>query len=180
MQFDLSDRETIFSSLPPGGIGAEIGVDFGEFSKVIRRNAKPRLFYLVDVWIEQSMAVCGHDPANYRQEIKDAAYRQVLGWFMTDEGMKVVKEFSEIAAPMFPDAYFDWAFIDANHLRCYEDIQSWWPKVKSGGWLMGHDYCTVGDYITVKKSVDRFVAETGLPLLTTDDEIYKCWIIQKP
>ncbi len=78
IQFDLTDRETIFSSLPRGGVGAEIGVDFGEFSKVILRNAEPRLFYLVDCWVEQPVEVTGHDPANYRQEIKDAAYRHAV------------------------------------------------------------------------------------------------------
>ncbi len=180
MSFDLRDRETIFTSLSPGGIGAEIGVDFGDFSMIMRRNATPRLFYLIDCWEQQPTEVTGHDPANYKQETKDAAYRQVLGRFLADEGMRVVKEFSEIAAPMFPDGYFDWVYIDANHLRCYEDIQFWWPKVKSGGWLLGHDYCMVGDFIRVKESVDRFISETGLPLLTTDDLIYKCWIIGKP
>lgn len=36
----------------------------------------------------------------------------------------------------------DIAFIDAGHDydSCLEDIRLWWPLVKSGGYLTGHDY----------------------------------------
>jgi hypothetical protein len=179
MQWDLRDRETIFASLPRGGIGAEIGVDWGEFSKVIFQRAEPRLLYLIDCWEEQPVEIYGHDPANSAHDVK---YKQCLRWFATNEQIRMIKAYSLDAAPCFPDQYFDWLYIDANHLQCYADIRAWWPKVKSGGWMMGHDYVTggVGDYITVAKDVDRFVAETGLPVLLTDDEIYKNWIVQKP
>jgi hypothetical protein len=93
--------------------------------------------------------------------------------------VKIVKAFSEEAAPCFPENYFDWFYIDANHMQAYKDIQLWWPKIKSGGFLMGHDYCA-NEFITVQVDVDRFISETGLPLLVTDDPVFKCWIIQKP
>jgi len=37
---------------------------------------------------------------------------------------------------------FDMIFIDANHTYedCLADIQRWWPLVKKGGVLAGHDY----------------------------------------
>ncbi len=179
IQFDLQNRETIFASLPRGGVGAEIGVDWGEFSKIIFREARPRLLYLVDCWEKQSEKVYGHDPANSAHDVK---YRQCLQWFTTDEQIKMVKAYSLDAALLFPDGYFDWLYLDANHLQCYADMLAWWPKVKSGGCFMGHDYVKggVGDFITVADDVDRFVAETGLPLLLTEDPIYQNWIIQKP
>ena len=182
VDFDLTDRETIFTSLPRGGVGAEIGVDFGEFSKVILRNAEPRLLYLVDCWEQQPTEVTGHDPANYRQEIKDAAYHQVLGWFLADKRVRVVKGYSEKVAPLFPDDFFNWLYLDANHLRCGADLRAFWPKIKPGGWIMGHDYVTggVGDFITVQADVDEFSAEHKLPMLLTDDPIYKNYVIQKP
>jgi len=168
----------MFASLPKGGVGAEIGVDWGEFSKSILMNADPRLLYLIDCWEIQPEQVYGHDPANSQQDIK---YRQCLQWYTTNERTKMVKAYSLDAATLFPNEYFDWLYIDANHLQCALDIQAWWPKVKPGGWLMGHDYVKggVGDFITVADDVDAFVAEAGLPLILTEDEIYQNWIVQK-
>jgi hypothetical protein len=36
----------------------------------------------------------------------------------------------------------DFIYIDANHAYDFvkEDIECWYPKVKPGGWVMGHDY----------------------------------------
>lgn len=180
IEFNLADRETIFTSLPRGGVGAEIGVDTGDFSEIILRNAEPSLLFLVDCWKYLPVEVYGNDPANKPQVTKDQDYRHVFSKFLADPRVRVLKAFSIEAAAMFPDNFFDWIYLDANHLQCYEDIQAWWPRVKPSGILAGHDYCTVGDYIRVKEAVDRFVAETGLPLLTTDDPIYKCWIIERP
>ena len=46
------------------------------------------------------------------------------------------------AARCFEDGELDFVFIDGEH--SYEaakaDIETWWPKVRSGGILMGHDY----------------------------------------
>lgn len=37
---------------------------------------------------------------------------------------------------------FDVIFIDAQHdyEHCLQDIRLWWPKVRPGGYLCGHDY----------------------------------------
>jgi len=180
MTFDLRDRNTLFASLPKGGIGVEVGVDNGGFSAVILRFSLPNLLYLVDCWEHQPEAVCGSDPGNQPQPIKDDLYQKVLEKFLLHPAVRIVKAYSVSAALTFPDEYFDWVFLDANHLRCAEDIVAWWPKIKRGGYLMGHDYCTLGDFIRVKTDVDEFVSATNLPLLVTEDPIYKCWIVRKP
>lgn len=179
---DLTHRESIFSSQPRGGIGAEIGVAWSEFSKDILRLAEPSLLYLIDCWEHLPEEVTGHDPANSDQANKDGQYYQALSRFLTDPRVRVVKAFSQRVAPCFPDGYFDWLYIDANHLQCYADMLAWWPKVKTGGWMMGHDYCMVGDFITVQRDVDRFAKLYALPLLVTVDEgtAYKNWLLQKP
>ena len=175
---NLPDRESLFAALPKGGIGAEIGVDWGTWSLEILKLAEPRLLYLIDCWEIQPVEVYGHDPANTQQDIK---YRQCLGWFTTDERVKMVKAFSQDAATLFPDGYFDHLYIDANHLQCYADMTAWWPKVKPGGYMLGHDYVVggVGDFITTAVDVDRFVAEHGLHLQLTTDAVYQNWILTK-
>jgi hypothetical protein len=49
---------------------------------------------------------------------------------------------SEEAAPKIPDGSLDFAYIDANHAYEYvkRDIELWWPKIRDGGMLAGHDY----------------------------------------
>ena len=182
MKFDLSNRDTIFASLPKGGVGAEIGVDAGIFSEAILRLANPRLLCLVDSWAHLPKTTTGSDPANYDQATKDAFYREVYQKFLHDGRVRVLRAFSLDAAQLFRDSTFDWVFIDANHLQCYQDIQAWWRTVRPGGWIIGHDYVTggVADFVTVQADVDRWVAETGLPLLLTDDKIWKCWLVEKP
>jgi len=182
---DLSHRDSLFASLTPGGIGAEIGVDWGDYSRRIMELAQPRLMFLIDVWCDQPAEIIGHDPANSLQDVK---YWQCLQRYTTDERYRMVKFKSPEIASVFPDGYFDWAYIDANHLLAYEDATAWWKKIRPGGILMGHDYCTpgttngcVGDYITVKPDIDRWVAEMGLKMYLTveTDTDYHNWIVFK-
>lgn len=46
------------------------------------------------------------------------------------------------AARTFADGSLDFVYIDGNHTResVLEDCRAWWPKIKPGGTLAGHDY----------------------------------------
>lgn len=46
------------------------------------------------------------------------------------------------AAPMVPDGWADFLFIDAGHsfAAVTADIEAWERKVRPGGWIGGHDY----------------------------------------
>lgn len=46
------------------------------------------------------------------------------------------------AAPLVPDGWADFVFIDAGHSyeAVRQDITDWLPKVAPGGWFGGHDY----------------------------------------
>lgn len=178
-ELDLRNRDTLVGSFPHGGIAAEIGVRDGEFAKVILRNNKPRRLYLIDCWEEQSREVYGLDPSNTDGAGQQRRHARVLSRFAADQRVVVLKSFSEPAAEMFADQYFDWLYIDANHLRTDKDIAAWFPKIKPGGWLSGHDYTVVGDYIKTKPMVDRFVEASGLRLYVTPGEGYPSWAIQK-
>jgi predicted O-methyltransferase YrrM len=58
----------------------------------------------------------------------------------------------------------DFVFIDADHSYegCKADIEAWFPKVKPGGLLSGHDYDNP-DFpeFGVKRAVDEFAARHG-------------------
>jgi len=78
---------------------------------------------------------------------------------------KIMRMSSEEAAQLFPkrffpDGYFDFVYIDADHTydMVKNDIQLWLPIVKKGGLIGGHDYgfpdeiCRYGG---VQKAVDE-------------------------
>jgi cephalosporin hydroxylase len=51
---------------------------------------------------------------------------------------------------------FDLVYIDASHLEenVVADLEAWYPKVRAGGLLCGHDW---GYYEGVEKAVHRFL-----------------------
>jgi SAM-dependent methyltransferase len=59
------------------------------------------------------------------------------------------------AVDRYEDRSLDFVFIDGSHEYgdVKEDISVWYPKVKKGGTIAGHDYTT---YPGVKKAVDEF------------------------
>ena len=54
--------------------------------------------------------------------------------------LKILRLLSAEAAQLFPKGYFDFVYIDADHSLAREDILLWYPLVKKGGILAGHDY----------------------------------------
>jgi predicted O-methyltransferase YrrM len=65
------------------------------------------------------------------------------------------------AARNFADQSLDLIFIDARHTyeAARDDLAAWWPKLKPGGLIAGHDYTNSPG---VRGAVDRFVAQGSL------------------
>ncbi len=87
------------------------------------------------------------------------------------------------AAAIIVDETFDVVYIDARHdyRSVAEDINAWWPKVKPGGILAGHDYLfgqINGTLISVKPAVDEFVYREGVLLFVTQDR-FPTWFVYK-
>lgn len=72
------------------------------------------------------------------------------------EMISMVEATSVQASRQFDDETLDFVFIDADHT--YEsvkaDIAAWWPKVKPGGILAGHDFCD--EFPGVEQAVNEF------------------------
>ena len=56
--------------------------------------------------------------------------------------LRIIRKHSVVAAADVTDGSLDFVFIDADHTypAVVADIAAWWPKVKPGGWIGGHDY----------------------------------------
>ena len=60
---------------------------------------------------------------------------------------------------------FDFVFIDGSHEEddVWLDLSLWWPRVRPGGVVAGHDY--LGMFAGVRRSVDRFFGEKNSPVV---------------
>lgn len=173
------DRRTMFrTKVPRNSVGAEIGVARGDFSEVILAEAKPRKLHLVDCWTQQ-FGDYELDPANVPQADHDAALNAVCARFESEIRSGVVKVwrmFSIDAACMVPNR-LDWVYIDADHTysSVLQDLYLWSPKVKKGGFIMGHDYASnptsIADRFHVIEAVTRFTLETPwrVSMLTVEE-----------
>jgi len=138
-------RDDLLSALPPGGHAAEIGVATGGFSQVILNRTQPRLLHLVDPWEFQDREDYLEDRNNVPQEIADKRYNDVKARFASqiDSGQIALhRAYSTDAGHEIEDGALDWVFIDAMHTRdaVLEDLTVWSAKVKSDGFILGHDY----------------------------------------
>ncbi len=159
-------RRFVLQRMPVGGVCAEIGVYKGSFSARIMRATRPRRLHLIDPWRFEA-------DGRYRcswyggwkggsQAHMDAVHEGVLARFRGEiaAGLAIVHRApSADAASAFGDDYFDWVYIDGNHLYEYvrRDLETFFPKVKAGGWIAGDDYGVTGWWDGgVTRAVDEF------------------------
>ena len=145
------------------GQAAEIGVLRGDFSRHILSKWPGARLHLVDPWEAQAEGYVDINNAN--ASVQDAALASTRRNVAEHAArVELVRDFSLPAAQRYADAFFDWVYIDADHR--YEsvvaDIAAWWPKVKRGGILAGHDFVFDGDYANGRFGVMTAVLEFAL------------------
>jgi hypothetical protein len=164
-------RRFLFSLLARGGVGAEIGVWKGEFSKQLLAQLRPTELHLIDPWTHTD------DPrywftwyAKASQAEMDGIYERVLAELGSQPGVVIHRERSNEVVAEFGDGYFDWVYIDGDH--SYEgasgDLASWSPKVKAGGYVVCDDCKDDG----VARALAEFVASSGISVTTRDAQAY--------
>lgn len=182
------------------GEGVEVGTFKGEFSKQLLNLWKGKL-YMIDVWRplgDEYIDASNH--ANFEHGVYADAMDNIKGF--EDRGV-MIRSSSTIGSGIFSDEGLDFVYIDANHAYDFvkEDIIKWWPKVKPGGWLCGHDYVKInwwedkhfhqngidkhiwsGDIyhgvFGVNPAVEEFCKETGNNCYITN-EFFGSWFVKK-
>lgn len=139
------DRIELIKSLLleyPKGTGVEVGTFKGQFSKEIMQVWDGTLF-LVDVWRELGSEYNdASNNANFEGGVYGECINNIRGY---EDRAIMIRASSEIASNFFEDESLDFVYIDANHAYEFvkQDIQLWFPKVKKGGLVMGHDYLKI-------------------------------------
>lgn len=167
----------------------EVGVDCGKLSERLLRR-RPRLrWYGVDPWWHapdhSSVGYIRTGDAYARRtgEAAGRCYRETLQRVKCfGERANVLRMASPCAASAFDEMSMDAVFLDADHSydAVKADIAAWWPVVKSGGWIGGHDIYFGNprfDFTGVDRAVQEFAAHEKLELeLATAS----CWFVRKP
>jgi hypothetical protein len=138
---------------------AEIGVFQGGTSKLFRALFPDAFLYLVDPWqIYDEYLINDAGPVSLKAEDYEACYQMVKEAFEHDSKVKIIRKTSQEAVNDVP--LVDLVFIDANHSYSYvkQDLELWYPRVKKGGILSGHDYDRIL-FPGVIKAVDEFFPE---------------------
>jgi hypothetical protein len=119
----LSGRETILKKMKPGGVIAEVGVLTGDFSRSILDLCSPSKLHLIDINLRNSV----HE--RFRTEIDAGVIQLHQG-----DSSSILEG--------FPNNYFDFIYIDADHNYpgVKRDIQAGKSKVKQDGFLIFNDY----------------------------------------
>jgi len=136
-------------------IFAEIGVQFGiNLQKIFRSPSRKIIeeYWAIDSW-GVGFSQIPRDGWIMTAEDWHDLYKGVSQSMLKYKQLRVLRLLSVEASTLFPDEYFDMVYIDAFHTykAVTQDIEAWFPKVKIGGILGGHDYN--------KKAVQRAVNE---------------------
>lgn len=156
-------RDYLVASAPRGSVCAEIGVHEGDLSRRILDIAEPKRLHLIDPWAKGE-GLFGKQ-AVHEQDVVEKRYEKVKEQFGKDieaGRVRIHRELSSDAVTEFPDAYFDWVYVDGNHLYEFvkQDLELYYPKVKAGGYVAGDDYGIRGYWDNgVQKAVDEFVSQ---------------------
>ena len=162
-------RAYLLCLMPKRSVCAEIGVHEGEFSKRIFDTVEPERLHLIDPW-RQGEGLFGKQAAR-AQATMDERHAKVQALFAEEvaaDRVRIHRNLSHEIVDNFDDSYFDWVYIDGNHLYEYvrQDLELYYPKVKAGGYLTGDGHGMRGFWDNgVQKAVDEFVSRTpGLTL----------------
>ena len=137
--------------------GVELGVDRGEYSKILC-DANPNLkLFCVDPWIPDAYekGTYINEPPEYFNACYEETKKRLEG-----SNCVLVRKMSADALKDFEDNSLDFVYIDANHdfPNLTFDLHNWLKKVKEGGIVAGHDYANFSyrKFNHVKRALDAY------------------------
>lgn len=148
-----------------GTIGVEVGVNKGFNAGYICQVVKPKILYLIDPWNNFL------DPAS-GEIIGEAQFLMAKALLKKHECCRFIRDTSYNAVKQFEDESVDFVYIDSDHWSVLREAHQWYPKVRKGGILGGHDILQP----QVERAVIDFCKENKI------DTFYNCpedWWIKK-
>ncbi len=139
-------RATVLAMLPKGGVGAEIGVWKGDFSRQILDAARPKTLHLIDPWKSRSEET--HARAWYssaRGADMSAIFHSVQKRFSgeIETGQVILHAMtSSKALSRLPDGELDFVYVDGDHAydAVRADLDVSFVKTRPGGLICVDDH----------------------------------------
>jgi Methyltransferase domain len=179
--------------------GIEVGVLAGLFARITLQDwPSCERYVLVDAWrhLENYQDSANTDSA-HQEKRYEQSMTHLAPWI--DKGVvEVCRDFSSECAKKFKDESVDYVYLDARHdyLGASDDLEAYWPLVRRGGILAGHDFLLAKDSTTgsdyslnydgthhpgsVEGAVTEFAEKVGRQIqITYKDGHWKSWLIRK-
>jgi hypothetical protein len=176
----------------------EIGVYKANFAnQTLSQWPRFQHYWGIDLWQQQK---------NYKDStnFNDSTQFELFNFthtFLTNKFGKnritLLRNYSTHALTQFKKESIDFIYVDARHdyCGCYEDINNYYPIVRCGGLMAGHDFqfdsrptnqdwgvCANGSRIegSVKKAVLDFAQQRSIKRIhTTGEEFFPSWYFFK-
>jgi len=179
---DLAHRDQLGESLNAHGLtgkGVEVGTLHGGYAKEILNTWRGHL-YCVDPWRNQARNVY-FDQAN--DQNMEKVWASVCAGIGRNPKCTLLRMMGLNAVGKFADGELDFVYHDANHSvdAVRADVSAWWPKVKIGGIVAGHDYFTRYDNTgncDAATAVAEIAEAIGVRVHLTWDSSW--WILKTP
>lgn len=171
----------IESVLPKNGVGAELGVFKGEFSKILWEFAVPKKLHLVDPWykLAPEWNWADGDKSTVNALIRIIKYFRLQieagrVFIHIDSDLEVLKK--------LPDGYFDWVYIDSSHdyEHTINELKILRLKMKPEGIISGDDWRPDQSHRHhgVYRAVNEFVLEENYEIIYSNSENLQ-WAIRR-
>ena len=155
----------------------EVGVQEGVHAAEVYDELKPKKMFLVDPYY----AYPGVNGIYYTKEVMTEYMNTAKKAMSSRPSANFLHLTSIQASRTFNNNTFDIVYIDADHTYdCVaKDIEYWWPKVKPGGALCGHDYDCRGLVLAVNEAARRLGLQRGENFFEFNDMGCPEWLFIK-
>lgn len=146
-------------------VGLELGVFRGDSSMTILHNCSIKKLYLVDNWKPYHdflKPIPDGKPAYFvnqiDSEINEFLTRHAIKYSGMSEKVEIIKKDSLDALEHIENESLDFIFFDAmmSQKQSFAEAMAYYPKIKKGGFFMGHDSNAIEQVLIPIKSVKKY------------------------
>lgn len=151
----LMENRFIFEYFFAEGVGCEVGVWQGNFSKQLYEALHPKKLYLVDPWIMRPDYVNREYSLNRITQYElDSHYLKVLEAFREKQEVVIIRDLFQNCRNRIPNEELDWIYLDGDQSEneIYEDLLLSLQKIKRGGHIAGKGFSRIDPNTNTKSN----------------------------